>query len=347
MLNEILKRLEENGDELLFLCKFGSHLYGTNTERSDTDYKGVFLPNKEDVLCGVKRNHYGASTGKNKERNTAEDVDMELFSLQYWFELLEKGETVATDILFANSNEKCVVFETDLWRNLTGNNDKLFDSSDAVKSPYVRYARGQAIKYGVKGDRFGVIDKVKQYLDEYFKKFTPFDDIEEKLGDIIINILFYCGNEKYCFLKTSHNNKVLILCGKEHLLSIKITEFYERIHKLWNTYGHRSKTAMEEGGVDFKACSHAIRAIRQMEEIMLTGKVVFPLKYADELLAIKNGELSWEEIQLKLENGLDNIDELAVNHKSLGKFDHKFVKHFILKTYKELDICKEFSKGEC
>lgn len=337
MIDKILNILKENGDELLFLCKFGSHLYGTATERSDTDYKGVFLPNKEDILCGVKRNHYGASTGKDKERNTAEDVDMELFSLQYWFELVEKGETVATDILFANSNEDCVIYETDLWRNLVGNREKLFDSSDAVKSPYVRYARGQAIKYGVKGDRFGVINKVKEYLDEYFKKFTPFDDIEEKLGDIIENIIKNCGKEKHCFVKTSHNNEVLILCGKEHLLSIKITEFYDRIYKLWHTYGHRSKTAMEEGGVDFKACSHAIRAIRQMEEIMLTGKVVFPLSCAEELLAIKNGEIPWEEIQLKLEEGLDNIDELAKNHESFGKFDHKFVRFFILKTYKEKD----------
>lgn len=339
MLNKILDILKENGDELLFLCKFGSHLYGTSTERSDTDYKGVFLPNKEDILCGVKRNHYGSSTGKDKEKNTSEDIDMELFSLQYWLELLEKGETVATDILFANSNKDCVIYESCIWKYLMDNRKKLFDSSDAVKSPYVRYARGQAIKYGVKGDRFGVIDKVKQYLDEYFKKFTPFDDIEEKLGDIIENIINNCGDEKYCFLKNVHDKEHLILCGKEHLLSIKITEFYDRIYKLWNTYGHRSKSAMEEGGVDFKACSHAIRAIRQMEEIMLTGKVAFPLKYADELLVIKNGELPWEEIQLKLENGLDNIDKLAVNHKSFGKFDHKFVKFFILKTYRELDAC--------
>src|SRR5574343_1211150 len=170
MLNKFLKTLKENGDELLFLCKFGSHLYGTATEKSDTDYKGVFLPNKEDLLCGVKRNHYGASTGRDKERNTAEDIDVELFSLQYWLELVEKGETVATDILFANSNKDCVIFESNVWKTLMENKNKLFDSSDAVKSPYVRYARGQAIKYGIKGDRFGVINSVKEYLDEYFIK---------------------------------------------------------------------------------------------------------------------------------------------------------------------------------
>ena len=39
---------------------FGSHLYGTNTENSDTDYKGIFLPANEKTkyqmyqVCGKK-----------------------------------------------------------------------------------------------------------------------------------------------------------------------------------------------------------------------------------------------------------------------------------------------------
>src|SRR5574343_388807 len=99
------------------------------------------------------------------------------------------------------------------------------------------------------------------------------------------------------------------------------------------------KFRSEEGGVDYKACSHAIRAIRQMEEIMLYGNLVFPLLCAEELLAIKNGEIPWEEIKFKLEQGLDRIDDLAKEHSSFGKFDHKFVKFFILKTYREQDAC--------
>jgi hypothetical protein len=177
---------------------------------------------------------------------------------------------------------------------------------------------------------------VKEYL-ETVKDYTKIEDV--KLYHQIYGLLDSCYNKKYCFTKVVNDKEHLILCGKEHLLSISFSEFYDRILKLWNTYGHRSKKAAEEDGVDFKACSHAIRAIRQMEEIMLTGKVVFPLKCADELLAIKNGELLWEEIQTKLENGLENIDNLAVNHKSFGTFDHKFVKFFILKAYREQEAC--------
>lgn len=36
--------------DLIVKMKFGSHLYGTNTEDSDVDYKGVFLPSKKEIL---------------------------------------------------------------------------------------------------------------------------------------------------------------------------------------------------------------------------------------------------------------------------------------------------------
>ncbi len=32
--------------DIIFLTKFGSHLYGTNTP----DYKGIFIPTKEQLL---------------------------------------------------------------------------------------------------------------------------------------------------------------------------------------------------------------------------------------------------------------------------------------------------------
>lgn len=34
---------------IAFECLFGSHLYGTATENSDTDYLGVFIPSREEI----------------------------------------------------------------------------------------------------------------------------------------------------------------------------------------------------------------------------------------------------------------------------------------------------------
>jgi predicted nucleotidyltransferase len=36
--------------DILVDMVFGSHLYGTNSETSDRDYKGVFMPTREQIL---------------------------------------------------------------------------------------------------------------------------------------------------------------------------------------------------------------------------------------------------------------------------------------------------------
>ena len=74
---------KENGHKLLLISKFGSHLYGTNTEKSDHDYKGLYLPNINDMLCGefVKSKTFKID---DTRKNNDNDLDLELFSLQYF-----------------------------------------------------------------------------------------------------------------------------------------------------------------------------------------------------------------------------------------------------------------------
>lgn len=49
----------------LVRMKFGSHLYGTATPESDTDIKGVFLPELRDLLLARAPRHQHTSTGDN------------------------------------------------------------------------------------------------------------------------------------------------------------------------------------------------------------------------------------------------------------------------------------------
>ena len=41
-----------NKKNIICEVKFGSTLYGTRTEDSDDDIKGIFLPTKKDILLG-------------------------------------------------------------------------------------------------------------------------------------------------------------------------------------------------------------------------------------------------------------------------------------------------------
>ena len=45
-------------EKILFKTLTGSKLYGTNSENSDTDIKGVFLPDIKDLLLNKAPKHY-------------------------------------------------------------------------------------------------------------------------------------------------------------------------------------------------------------------------------------------------------------------------------------------------
>ena len=72
---------------ILIKATAGSHLFGTNTESSDKDFKGVYLPSREQILLGTYQPTINHSTGNNDSRNSSSDVDVEYYSLKKFFEM--------------------------------------------------------------------------------------------------------------------------------------------------------------------------------------------------------------------------------------------------------------------
>ena len=73
--------------DIIVKMKFGSHLYGTATEISDIDHKGVYLPSKEEILLGKIPKCHSYSTGDDISKNSPEDVDVEIYSFHYFIKL--------------------------------------------------------------------------------------------------------------------------------------------------------------------------------------------------------------------------------------------------------------------
>ena len=80
---------------------FGSHLYGTSSPTSDRDYKGIFMPSREQILLQRVPHSINDSTKHGTDKNTPEDTDREQYSLHYFLYLACEGETVALDMLHA------------------------------------------------------------------------------------------------------------------------------------------------------------------------------------------------------------------------------------------------------
>ena len=55
---------------LIVKMNFGAHLYGTATSDSDVDYKGIFMPTKDEVLLGRIPKSHSHSSGKEESKNT-------------------------------------------------------------------------------------------------------------------------------------------------------------------------------------------------------------------------------------------------------------------------------------
>jgi len=335
MIEDIKKMCEDNNVELVYLSKFGSHLYGTDTPDSDTDYKGIFLPSKDQCILQNIPKSINFSTGKNDSKNTDEDVDIDLWSLQYFMKLVSKGDTNAIDLLYSITYPKMIEYKDSRMGRIFLNHKKLFDIKNC--NAYIGYALGQAKKYGIKGTRLGVLKNVYNYVKNINENKT-----DEKLNLIIDDLYDKCGNGNLCFIKDISNDKKsnrstrsIIICGKVHMGTITINEFCKRIEKDYRKYGSRARKAEKNEGIDWKALSHAVRALFQMEKLIDEGYILYPLSDSNFIKSIKNGIYNFVYLEDFIMKYINKIEYKLKTNELYHNFDQKLVDDIILGFYYE------------
>lgn len=320
---------------LIMKCLFGSHLYGLNTENSDKDYKGIYLPEKRELLLGSYAKQISQSTGDDKSKNTKDDMDIEIFSLPYFIELACKGETVALDMLHAENlilPEKYTDNEwlSRIWVEIKSSRHKFYTKD--MKS-YVGYARKQANKYGIKGSRMAAVENVINYLTcgctaEYRAK-TKIRDEYRKLP-----------TSEYVRL-TEQDTKQGVLrfyevCGRSYQDTLTLEQLLVHAQGVYDEYGERSKLAKFNEGIDFKAVSHALRASYQCLGILKDGDFEYPLPQTEFLLKVKTGQLNFvDEVQPELDSVIEEIEKLCLTSNLPQKVDRGYWDNFLLDVYEE------------
>ena len=318
---------DSNNAELIYLVKFGSHLYGTSSPESDTDYKGIYLPSKRTCFLNKVKKSFTYSTDNSKGRNTSEDVDIQLWSLQYFLKLVSSGETNALDLLYSHTYPEMMVYTTSNMWKLFSNHQHLFSTTDC--NAYTGYAISQAKKYGIKGSRLGIIKHIADFL-----KSVPKESDSDKLEAVVVPLLEKNQDPSYCFTKVVNEVPALVVCGKVHLLNITIKEFKDRIFREYDRYGERAKKAEKSEGVDWKALSHAMRALYQMKELLTTGKIQYPLDTAEALKKIKMGMYEYPRVERLIVQGLKEVDFLlATIDNPLNIKNQKLIDDIIISFY--------------
>lgn len=271
---------------------FGSHLYGLNTPSSDKDFKGVFLPSKEEILLASVPKSINLHTKKTTTaKNTSLDVDHEFYSIQYFFELAKKGETVALDMLHAPKSSW--IEYTPQWEQIHNKRHIFYTKT---LSSFVGYAKTQAAKYGIKGSRLSDAKLVLATLKEFPK--TKIGDIKWGLpsGD-------HCG--------FNEDETYYVVCGKKMTLTATTTHYIPMLENFIKEFGERARQAETNQGIDWKAISHAFRAGYQVKSILTEGDFTYPLKEAEFLKQVKSGTLQFKEVSVILENLMDELEDLS------------------------------------
>jgi predicted nucleotidyltransferase len=319
-------------NNLIMKCVFGSHLYRLQTENSDKDYKGIYLPTKEGLLLGNYARHYSESTGDDKSKNTKDDVDVEIFSLPYFIELACKGETVALDMLHAQGKDLILDGDDSLipiWADLHSKR-KMFYTKD-MKS-YIGYARKQANKYGIKGSRVDAVEKVINWLRHNCNS-------EYRATTTIRQVWSQLPTNEFVFHTEMVDPKNGTLrfyevCGRKYQDTLKLEQLLHHAEGIYNEYGDRAKMAQMDLGVDWKAVSHCLRASFQMLDILKEGDFEYPLKQTQFLLNVKTGQLNFiNDVQPVIDDVITEVEELAAASDLPATVDREYWDRWLLEVY--------------
>ena len=320
----------EQGASLLFLTLFGATLYGTEAPgKSDVDARGIFLPSLESLVLGKAAESLHFSTGDSERRNMPSDVDIDLWSVRHWLlKLLPAGDTGALDLLFSPSQAACTLYRHPVLDAAFDNPLRLLDAGKG--RAYAEYSLGQAKKYGIKGSRIGALKSVRDWLRRRCQAPSGHERLGEYLNELADGA---CSDSPYCAVVTKQGEKALRLCGKLHMSTIRMTELIRRVEADMRRYGARAEEAERNEGLDFKALSHALRALEQMEELLQTGKITFPLKGREELLAVKQGKYTWSELEPRILQRLEKVDSMREHAPFVGAYDASFAEGCLLSCY--------------
>lgn len=319
--------------DTLVELRAGSHLYGTSTPASDTDLKAVHLPSACDILLQRARPTLTERPVKIPgERNVAGDIDRESFSLQRFLDLVLAGQPLAIEMLFAP--EAALLSSPDpLWREIQALAPRLISRQAPV---FVRYCRKQAEQYGNRSARAAAARQALVML----RGVEVGQDSAIKLSSIATELTAFVATVPHTALVDlpvgeGRIVRHLDLCGRRIPVHATVKTAREMAARLLAEYGVRSLQAEEQGGVDWKALSHAVRVGQEALELLATGRLRFPLVGAEHLLEIKLGHLPYDTVAAEVENLIHAVEAATATSTLPEHPDRNAAEALVLRIYRQ------------
>jgi len=324
MTHEVIELIKKRSPHLdwiakgtLLLVRHGSHAYGTNTETSDEDFKGIAIPPKKYFL--------GYTHRFEQAELKAPDPDAVVYDIRKFFTLAADCNPNIIEVLHTDPSDHFVV--TSLGQKILDHKDAFL--SKKIKHTFMGYSISQLKR--IKTHKKWIMNppavpptrsdlglpeqtlipqdqltaafaEVQKELDRM--QFDFMDNLEESTKIEIRNNMASMLAEMKITSDEQFGAAARKIGLSDNFIEIMQKERqYTGAKREWDQYQNWKKTRNAKRheleakfGYDTKHAYHLVRLIRMCREILTTGKVIVKRPDREELLAIRNGAWTYEQL---------------------------------------------------
>ena len=264
------KKMNWNPEKyLIFETLTGSRLYGTFTEHSDYDYRGICIPPAW-VTSSLFQNFEQKDSG-------FEEPDRVIYSMSKFFKLCADANPNIIELLFTPEN---------CWRYISTAGRWIIQNRDVFLSKKIRYT--------FSGYAYSQLNDIKRHR-QWFINPPKEKPSRESYGLTSAPLISGDG------LETLANR--LDLLKPEAAEEVRRELSYRDAKRQWDNYlswkNNRNphRMALEEKyGYDTKHAMHFFRLLEEGRQLLLNGNIIFPLENREALVEILNGKYEYEEL---------------------------------------------------
>lgn len=327
-------------DRTVLLVRHGSHAYGTNTVTSDEDFKGVAIP--------PSKYFHGFQHVFEQAELKAPDPDVVIYDIRKFFKLAADCNPNIIEVLHTAPEDHFIV--DPIGELILEHKDDFL--SKKIKHTFMGYSISQLKRIKThkkwimnppsapptrkdlglpeqtlipKDQLMAAESEIQKELDRF--QFDFLEGLEESAKIEIKNTVAEMLGE----LKITSDQHWMSAARKIGLSDnfielLQKERNYTNLKRDWDQYQNWKKTrnsarsALEEKyGYDTKHAYHLVRLIRMCREVLTTGKVIVKRPDREELLAIRNGIWSYEQLIEFATNEEILLNELYKNTNILPK----------------------------
>lgn len=347
-------------DRTLYVTVHGSHCYGTNTETSDLDLRGICIAPKE-YYIGIL-DHF-------EQAITNEPEDLTIFEISKFVKLAMDCNPNALEIIF--TEPRFHILNRPEFK-------KIFDIKECFLSKKARwtfagYARSQLrraathrkwllnpIKEEPTRESFGLTDNYKripkskfQEIDAEIRKVISewtFDstglendvaiNINNNIHDIISNLRMNADDmEIYAARNIGLDDNLFEAFRKEREYRRAVQDY--KSYKKWEQTRNPSRYELEKKVMyDSKNGAHLIRLYTQCIDLLKTGQLKVFRDDAEYLLDIRNGGMTYDQLIAEANRMDAELEELYKTSTLKNEPDRKKINETLMETIEEFNFRK-------